>query len=498
VPIASESVPETVSSSNRRSWSAFAAVVFSFPVMCTFLLVGVIFKNLVRGAAEPDIWWHMRNAQYLLQHHSFPNFDTYSVGAAGSPWMNFEWLSEVPYLLAFNAKGLQGLVGVYFVVLALIFVGVYYRACRAGGDCKNATLVTLLSIFLGVVSLGPRTLLFGWLCMMGLLLELDHFQRTGKGLWILPPLFALWINLHGSWVFGFVVLGIVIASGLAEGEWGLVVAHRWAPAELKKLLITLAISLAALFVNPFGYKLVLYPFDLLFRQTGVMQYIEEWQPVDLTTVNGKLALVGIFGLLAAVLFSRRKWKLDEAMLTVFALWAGLSHVRFLFFLGLIIAPVLAPRLHLFPPYERDKDKPWLNAAIIAAILVSMIHFFPSENTLQQKVYGTFPAAALSFMQQKNINGRVFNELSWGGYMEWNTPQLKPFIDTRLDMFMYNGAFADKVKTSSLQAPFEMLDKHKFDYVLLQPDDALAYLLRHSAAWHPIYTDKVAVLFERTQ
>ena len=317
----------------------------------------------------------MHNNIYF-QHHALPVTDMYSSGAAGMPWIDHEWLAEIVYFQGFKTLGLQGLVIVYFVVLALIYTGVYYRACRAGADCKNATLVTLLAILLGVVSLGPRTLLFGWLCMVGLLLELDHFQRTGKGLGVLPPLFALWINFHGSWVFGLVVFGIVIASGLVEGDWGLVEARRWTPAELKKLLITLAISLAALLVNPFGYKLVLYPFDLLFRQTGVMQYIEEWQPVDFATVNGKLALVVIFGFLAAVLFSRRKWKLDEAMLMVFALWAGLSHVRFLFFLGVIMAPILAPRLHLFPPYERGLDKPWLNAIIIAAIVGSMIFFFP--------------------------------------------------------------------------------------------------------------------------
>jgi hypothetical protein len=74
--------------------------------------------------------------------------------------------------------------------------------------------------------------------------------------------------------------------------------------------------------------------------------------------------------------------------------------------------------------------------------------------------------------------------------------LRPFIDTRLDIFMYNGAFADKVKISALQAPFEILDKHQFDYVLLKPNQPASYLLEHSATWRPIYTDKVAVLFER--
>jgi len=493
----SASLTERVAPAARKSWTSVAADIFSFPVMCLFLLLAVLFKNLPRGIAEPDIWWHMRNARHLLQVHSFPRFDTYSLGAAGSPWMNFEWLSEIPYLLAFRAWGLRGLLGVYFAVLALIYAGVYYRACRAGANCKSASLVTLLAIFLGVVSLGPRTLLFGWLCMMGLLLVLDRFQRTGNSLWLLPPLFALWINFHGSWVFGMVVLVLTITSGLVEADWGLVVARRWTPAQLKQLLLAFVASIAALFVNPFGYKLVLYPFDLLFRQTGVMQYIEEWQPVDLSTVNGKLAMTAIFAALAAALFSRRKWRLDEALLMAFALWAGLSHVRFLFFLGLIMTPILATRLQLFPPYRRELDKPWLNAAIIAAVIASVVFFFPSTASLQQRVDETFPTAALDYMQRQHLNGRIFNELMWGGYMEWNTPQLKPFIDTRLDVFMYNGAFDDKVKIGSLQAPFETFDKLNFKYLLLRPDDPVTYAVQHSPAWRPIYADKVAVLFERT-
>jgi len=192
-----------------------------------FLLAVVIFRNSPRGIAEPDIWWHLRNAAYLFQNHSFPQVDTYSFGAAGSPRLNYEWLSEIPFLLGFEAGGLQGLLAVYFALFILIYICVYYRSCRGGASCLNATITTLLAILLGVVSIGPRVLLFGWLCMVGLLLVLDHFQRTGKGVWLLPPLFALWINLHGSWVFGVIVLALTIASGLVEGEWGLVEARRW-------------------------------------------------------------------------------------------------------------------------------------------------------------------------------------------------------------------------------------------------------------------------------
>jgi hypothetical protein len=489
----SEKAPPTAST----SWTGLAASVFSFPVMCMFLLVAVIFGYSARGIAESDIWWHLRNARTLLQFHSFPRIDTYSFSAAGSPWMNFEWLSEVPFFLGFKAMGLQGLLTVYFAVLVLIYVGVYYRSCRAGADCKDAVVATLGGICLAGVSLAPRMLLFGWLCMVGLLLVLDRFRRTGKGLWLLPPLFALWINLHGSWVFGMVVLALTIASGLVEGEWGLVVARRWTPAELKKLLLALAASLAALFVNPFGYKLVLYPYTLLLRQQGVMQYIEEWQPVDFSAVNGKLALVLIFALLVAALFSRRPWRLDEVLLTAFALWAALSHVRFLFFAGLILVPILAPRLKLFPPYERELDKPWLNAAIMAAIVGTMIFFFPSAAQLQQKVDEEYPRAALEFMQRQHLSGRIFNQYKWGGYMEWHAPELKPFVDGRADIFVYNGVFEDFLRATALKHSLEILDKYKIDYVFLQPNQPLDYLLEHSPAWHPIYSDKVAVLFERT-
>ncbi len=493
MPDITDSPPDTATRPTKAGW---AASIFSRPVACMFLLAAVIFRDSPQGLPEADIWWHLRNADYLFQHHSFPQVDTYSFGGAGSPWLNFEWLSEIPFLLGFNAWGLRGLLAVYFALFTLIFAGVYYRSCRGGVSSLNATITTLLAILLGVVSIGPRMLLFGWLCMVGLLLVLDHFESTGKGLWLLPPLFALWINLHGSWVFGIVVLVLTIAAGLVEGEWGMVVARRWPPGELKKLLLALAASLAALFVNPFGYRLVRYPFDLLFRQQAVMKQIEEWHSVDFGRLSGKLALIMIFALLAAALFSRQEWKLSEVLLMTFAVWAALSHVRFLFFAGLIVAPILAPRLKLLPAYHRERDQPWLNACIMAAIVGAMIFLFPSEAYLQRKVNAEFPSAALEFMQREQVNGRILNEYEWGGYMEWYTPEMKPLLDTRADIFIYNGVIDDYLRAIGNDHSFQILDKYKIDYVLLQPQRPLIYLLQQSPDWRPIYVDRVAALFER--
>ena len=474
-----------------------AATAFSFPVMCMFMLAAAIFALSVRAIAEPDIWWHLRNASHLLQYHSLPSVDTYSFTAAGSPSLDFEWLSEVPFLLAFKALGLQGVLTLYFAILVLIYAGVYHRACLAGADCKNATVATMLAVLLGVVSIGPRMLLFGWLCMVGLLIALDRFRQTGKGLWMLPPLFALWINFHGSWIFGIVVLAITIAAGLVRGEWGLVLARPWSHAEFRKLLLASGASLAALFVNPYGYKLVLYPFDLLFRQKDVMQHLEEWQSVHFSGGTGKLALIMIFALPAIALFSRRRWRPDELILLAFALWSSLSHMRFLFFAGLIMVPILAPSLKLFPPYDRKSDKPWLNAGIMAAIVGSLIFFFPSSAELQRQVSDKYPTDALAFMQQRHLAGRIFNDYMWGGYVEWNAPELKAFIDGRADIFIYNGSFDDHVNATMIQSSLEILDKYRIDYALLESGQPLSYLLGHSRGWEPIYSDRVAVLFQRT-
>lgn len=485
---------ETQFGPHKRHW---LADLFSFPVMCMFLLAGVILRYAIQGIAEPDIWWHMRDASYLFQHHTLPRVDTYTFAGAGSPWMNFQWLSEIPFLLAFRVLGLQGVLLVYTTVLILIFAGVYYRSCTAGADCKDAAIATLAAICLGGVSMAPRTLLFGWLCLAGLLLVLDRFSHTGRGLWVLPLLFALWINLHGSWVFGMVVLAIITICGLSKGEWGPVVARHWTARERKALLIASVASIGALFVNPYGYHLVLYPRFLLFHQHTVMQTIEEWRPVTLGTWNGSLALIFIGLLFAAVLLSRVPWRLDEVMLMAFALWAALSHGRFWFFAGMVITPILAPRMKLFPPYDRSVDKPWLNASIMAAVIGAMVFFFPSATNLQHRVEERFPLAAVDFMRKQHITGRIFNLYGWGGYIEWNAPELKLFVDGRADVFVYNGIFDETVKAMSGDDSFEILDKYRIDYVLFQPNQPLTYLLGHSPGWRVIYKDDVAVLIERS-
>ena len=84
-------------------------MAFSFPAMLVMLLIGIVFTMARKGFADPDIWWHLRNAEFLFTQHQLPRQDYYSFTVAGHPWINHEWLAEVPYYLAWRVGGLVGI-----------------------------------------------------------------------------------------------------------------------------------------------------------------------------------------------------------------------------------------------------------------------------------------------------------------------------------------------------------------------------------------------------
>ncbi len=46
-------------------------------------------------------------------------------------------------------------------------------------------------------------------------------------------------------------------------------------------------SVAALFINPYGYRLVVYPLDMAFHQKLNIAHVAEWSSVDFHDLRGK-------------------------------------------------------------------------------------------------------------------------------------------------------------------------------------------------------------------
>src|SRR2546428_2665178 len=125
---------------------------FSFLTMLTFLLVTLEFIMTRGSVVDPDIWWHLHNAEYLFQHHQFPRFDMFSFTVAGHPWINHEWLSEVPFYLAYRVFGLVGLKSLSFFVLGAIFLLLLYLSYQESRNFKASFVACCYATFLATVS----------------------------------------------------------------------------------------------------------------------------------------------------------------------------------------------------------------------------------------------------------------------------------------------------------------------------------------------------------
>lgn len=473
-------------------------LIFSFPAMLATMLAGAVFALAGRGLADPDIWFHLHNAEYLLTHLRVPRIETYSFTVIGQPWINPEYLAEVPYYLAWRTFGLVGIKGLTLLTLGVIFWGLLYLCWRQSRNIKAASIACIFAAFLGTVNFGPRTILFGYAYMVLLLILLERFRSGRHGsLWLVPPLFCLWINTHGSWSLGLVVFGIVVASGVIRGRWGRVEAVLWTPSQLRKLCIAFGASVGALFLNPYGYRLVFYPLDLAFRQRIAVNHVAEWVPVNFHDARGKMVLVFIVALVLSALLSSYRWQLQELALVLFGLYSGLTYIRFLFLLGILAAPLLARVLaDVVPPYRRAIDKPILNALVMAGILVFMIRAFPSTAQLRQSIAKEYPADILPYLKSHSLSGRVMNDYSWGGYLCWKDRNFKEFIDSRADIFVYAGVFQDYIKLIGLKNSQAVLDKYGIRYVLFPRNEPLTVALEQNPNWRVAFRGNLSVLFER--
>jgi hypothetical protein len=477
--------------------SHWLQVVFSFPALLVSVIAVTVFVICRNGLSDPDIWWHLRNAEYLFTNLKLPRADMYSFTVIGHPWINHEWGAEIPYYLAWRLGGLAGIKLLSVLLLEIIFLGLLYFCWKQSGNIKAAALACFPAIFLGSVSFGPRTILFGYLYLVILLILLDRFRSRGKGsLWMLPPLFCLWINTHGSWSLGLIVFGIIVASGMVDGRWGRVEATRWSPGQLHQLLWTMGASVAALFVNPYGYRLVLYPLMMPFRVKLGIAHVAEWVSVDFHDFRGKVVLILIVALLLAALADRHTWKLHEVGLVLFGMYSGFTYIRFLFLFGILIAPLVAKFLDFLPPYRPEIDKRPLNALLMAGCLIFMVRGFPSSAELGQSIDKDYPAEVLPYLESHPPAGPTLNAYLWGGYLGWKDHDFRDFVDSRVDIFEDAGVFKDYIDLIELKNPSAILNKYGIRYVLFPPGEPLSLVLEHDPSWKVAYSGAMSTVFER--
>lgn len=497
----SAATPPATSAAPRHAWSER---LFSLPVLMGLGLAYLLsfYANpggkTVAAVADTDIWWHLRNAAELLATRHFPHTAPWTFTVPGQPWMNGEWLSELPYYFAYRALGDRGLYLVMMLVTGVIVLGVYLLAHLRAGRWKEAFAGGMVAVVFATVSLAPRTLLFGWLALVAELAVLWSLEKGRDFTPWLPVIFLLWVNLHGSWFIGFVMMLVYFAGGWIEGRWGDLYAVRWTPRLKRRLLIVTALSFAALFVNPYGWRLVAYPLDVAYGQKLMIQSAAEWSSLNFHDLRGKIVLLVLAILAVLQLVRRRRWSVQDLAFAAIAIYGAFSYSRFLFLAGMLIGPFLAMSLSAGPenPPAPNRRQQGINALAIAAVLVLIVLRVPSEQQLRAGVAADYPEKAIPWVRSLAGQGNLFNDFNWGGYLEWNAPQVSEFADTRLDVFVHHGILADYLRAAQLQDPLEVLDRYRIRYALLYKKSPLAYFLQRSPGWKTEYDDGQAVALER--
>ncbi|MEK6633531.1 MAG: hypothetical protein AABY94_09430, partial [Nitrospirota bacterium] len=305
------------------------------PALNAFLLL-ILANFALQPLTEPDFGWHLRTGlDLLVSGGQLPALDPYSHTMSDWPWVEHAWLTDLVLGWLYSAGGSAGglLVIAFF---GLVTAAAWIIAARTGQAIWPIRLVVCaLSLWVTLPFLGARTQVVTLLGVVVVLVVLDRLRQGAKRIiWILPPLFLLWANLHGGFTAGLFLLTVVVGlNGCVT-----IVSRVWpdvfrtfdevylSSADLRRL--TLATGLAGLvtLLNPYGWRLHQEILDSLANQFMV-ETLQEWQPPSLETLAGRLFGIYLGGLtIAVVLWYRRLEPVRIGVLLAF-LFVAYRHLR---------------------------------------------------------------------------------------------------------------------------------------------------------------------------
>jgi len=467
----------------------------SFPVLLGAFLASALFA-LERGfTLDPDVWWHIKTGELILATHHWPTTDAYSYTSAGAPWMSAEWFGEVLLAVVYRIGGLRGLDALLIVLAGAVVLALYGFATLRSGNCKAAFLISAISIPMAAVSFNLRPQMLGYLFLILTLIAMERFrQGKQRAVWMLPLLFLIWVNTHGSWIIGLGVVGVYLASGLAGFQSGSLEARRWTNSERLRLEIIFMLSLAAIPITPYWTRLAAYPFMFAWSLPVNVAQIQEWQVMPFNVVSGKIFLMLVLGFFLAQAAFHLSWRLEEFLLFLFGTAMACLHVRFLMLFVPFFAPLAAVILARWAPaYNKAKDQYVVNFALMAGLVIAMLHYFPSLQQVQEKVANQFPVRALQYLREHPVPGPLFNTYGYGGYMV--EAGYKTFIDGRGDLFEQTGVLADYLYIKQLRpGTLQVLRGYGIRSVLMGRGEPLLTVLAASPEWQRVYSDSLSELY----
>lgn|GEM_PF-1462827 len=445
---------------------------------------------------DPDLFWHLRGGMDILKNHKIVLGDSWTYLFSGHPWVNQQWLTEVIFYSCYSKLGflglnlLKGLIACAIVLVILRMLKGYSREVRFLSAAIFVAGTLHYFIF--------RTHLFSLLCTAILLYLLERVSPKARLIWIVV-LFAAWANLHALFGLGLMILGIYVLVRWLQGGCAIKGGTVWE-------WISLPIACLSTLFNPFGVGVWMTAFAALGNPETNL--VTEWWPIWKHTVGqnlGFIFLILIVGMLAALFPKKIHWPSFIVFLVISIM--GVMHVRFTADGVIPAMPLVASLLGAVGDQIGEEKLKRLKSASIPVLVGAMLVFasscisFGVSHPLVirgDRFRLDYPVRAVSFMKRNNIKGKIFNEYTWGGYLDWELPQSMIFIDGRTAVLLYPRGFVTSWKNAvETRAGWkDTLNEGNPDYALLSADDYLTAQLAVEPDWKEIFRGNISVLYMR--
>ena len=483
---------------------------YRLPRLQDLLFITVFVGGLVLGArmlnTDSDLGRHLTLGNYILQSGRIPAQDILSYTRAGDSRPPYEWLSQVLFAAAFRLLGFDGVVLLTSVVIAAAFSLVFQDALKRSGGPLLSLLIVALAAAASSLHWLTRPHVFSFLFFAVWLAMLDRVRRAERQpLWQFPLLMALWANMHGSFVFGFLAYAAYLVAwllGLRRPPAG-----GWTG---RRLLLVGVTSLAASAATPDLW----HNWDAVLgnRSAYVLSRTAETMPVNPALPNtwAFLFLVALSALLVLAHF--RQLPPAHVILLAGLVVASFLMARNVPLFVIAAAPLcatwLACDLQRVLPWSKLEDGfgsidrslrgfLWSGFAVVLATGILLYHRSEARGNFYTLNPRVFPVHAADWLERNPLPGHMFNDFNWGGYLLFRTwPDQRVFVDSQSDFYgePLIREYADILgATPGWEAE---LIKYQVSWLVVPPAAPLAVQARRSASWRVAYEDAVAIILVR--
>lgn len=526
--------PEQVKKTGKSKFITEENKYYVYALVLAFSTL-VFFAASYKISGDDDFFWHLATGRYIVQNQVVPDTDVFGYATAGVEWIPFEWGWDVITYGLYNLGGYNLILAFRSLIFTLIFF-LYYLLLR---KFKINAVISFILFFILLVSimdrLSPRPHVLTYLFFVLLLYIITQFKYLNrdkylKWLYFLPLLFLIWGNVHMGVLAGGLLLFIFSVSEvtiyLYPRKFTSSEIKPLSKIQLQRLLIISVVSALALLVNPHGLHTYMYAYG--HTKMKLLETINEWRNpfspgMDFGFIVTFYKLL-LFSGIIILIYSVKKKDLFFALVFIgFAIYS-VRAIRLTVDYEIIIIFFLAVSINYYIQTWANSGKGnevlrflLYNNAVKAIMIVLFV--FITYNIQNEEVYhwlkyyrvpgfginGEFiPVQLVDFMKEANISGKPFNHFGTGGYLVWNFPDQKNFIDSRnlndAIFFEYNNIM---VKSRGFE---KKLDDYGVDYVVfLDPDlirrpkdlqtNIVSYLARNPG-WKLLFWDDKSFLFVR--